>query len=461
METYDLVLKNGSAVTPAGVVETDVAVKNGKIAAFGSGLSGAETIDCKGLHILPGVIDSQVHFREPGNEHKEDLATGTLSAVAGGVTTIFEMPNTNPLTITADTMQDKMDRAKGRAFCNYAFYMGGAAENAAALAALENLAGVCGVKVFMGSSTGSLLASEDDVIFSILQSGRCRVAIHAEDEARLTERKYIAEKGADVKDHPHWRDAESAIRATKRVLALARKAGRPIHVLHVTTAEEAEILAANKDIATMEVTPQHLTLHAPDCYARMGSRAQMNPPVRTQDHQEALWRAVADGVVDVIGSDHAPHTLDEKAKNYPQSPSGMPGVQTLVPVMLNHVHEGRLSLQRFVDLVCHGPQRIFGIVNKGRLAKGYDADFTIVDLKAERTITDKWIKSKCGWTPFDGMRVTGWPMGTIVHGRTVMWDDEIVESPVGQPVLFYRMCQEKEGYTGAGQDNRLRVTAVQ
>lgn len=441
-QNFDLILKGGTVCLPHGTVQTDVGVTGGKIAAIGTLDTGraAEVVDCTNLHILPGVIDSHVHFREPGLTHKEDIMTGTLAAISGGVTTIFEMPNTEPLTITAETHRDKMSRAEGRAFCDYAFYMGGCDGNAHYLSELERLPGCSGVKVFMGSSTGALLAAEDETILKIMQSGTRRLCLHAEDEARLIARKHIAADSGDVKTHPEWRDAQCALTAVQRAVALGRQSGRRLHFLHTTSAEEMAYLQAHKDIATIETTPQHLTLFAPDCYDRMGTRAQMNPPIRTREHREALWAAINDGTVDTLGSDHAPHTLDEKAKTYPASPSGMPGVQTMLPVMLNHVHEGRLSLMRLVDLLAHGPQRVYGIAHKGRIAAGYDADFAIVDLNAKRKITDRWIKSKCGWTPYDGMSVTGWCVGTILRGRIVMWEDEIpaaiARHPRGQAVRF-------------------------
>ncbi|MBI3440197.1 MAG: dihydroorotase [Proteobacteria bacterium] len=437
-EIFDLILKNGTVVTPGGVIDTDIAVKNGRIADLGGFATAAarEVTDCKHLHILPGVIDTQVHFREPGLTHKEDISTGTLSAIAGGVTTIFEMPNTDPLTITLDTLHDKLHRAQGRAWCDYAFFIGGCVENAADIDALEMLPGCCGIKIFMGSSTGALLAAQDEIILSILKNGCRRVALHAEDEARLKARKYIAEATHDVKDHPNWRDAETALKATQRAVRLAREAGRRIHLLHVTSAEEVEFLSEHKDIATIEVTPQHLTLSAPECYERLGTLAQMNPPIRDRRHQAALWHAVRIGSVDVLGSDHAPHTRPEKSRQYPASPSGMPGVQTMLPLMLDHVNAGRLSLERLVDLLSHGPQRIYQIASKGRIAVGYDADFAIVDLRKSRAITNQWIQSKCGWTPFDGRTVTGWVQGTVLRGQAVMWEDEILGSPQGQVVNF-------------------------
>ncbi|MBI4031500.1 MAG: dihydroorotase [Proteobacteria bacterium] len=435
---YDFIFKNGIAVLPGYTGAADIAVRGGKIAAIGDvGGKAAETIDCAGLHILPGVIDTQVHFREPGNEHKEDLRTGTTAAAAGGVTAVFEMPNTNPLTITPEAMADKMKRAQGRSFVDYAFYMGGTADNAARLAEWENLPGVCGIKIFMGASTGALLSASDEDVGAILRHGRRVVAVHAEDEMMMNEnKKTILGDSHDVRMHPEWRSAESCLSATARVLKIARAARRRVHILHITTAQETELLAQNRDIASVEALPNHLTLSAPECYERLGTLAQQNPPIRGKEHQDALWRAVREGVVDIIGSDHAPHTQEEKRKEYPATPSGTPGVQTLVPVMLNHVNEGRLTLERFVDLVCYGPQRIHQIANKGRIARGYDADFTVIDMKASKTITNAQQKSKCGWTPLDGMKVTGWPVMTVVRGHMVMRDGDIAAAPAGMPVRF-------------------------
>jgi len=438
-DTYDLVVRGGMVVTPSGPVETDLGVRDGKVAGFGdlAGAKAAETFNASGLVVLPGVIDSQVHFREPGLEHKEDIAHGSKAAVKGGVTAFFEMPNTSPLTLDEETLADKLARSKGRAWCDHAYFVGGAEENADRLAELENLPGCAGVKVFMGSSTGSLLVEREEILRQILKNGRRRVAIHAEDEDRLRERQHIAKEAGHPRAHPIWRDVETAVIASRRIAELSRETGRPVHVLHVTTGDEMALLQDYKDTVTVETTLNHLTLTAPDCYERLGSKAQMNPPVRDAAHQAALWRAIADGVVDVIGSDHAPHTLEEKAREYPSTPSGMPGVQTLLPLLLDHMAQGRLTLARLVDLTSAGPQRIFGIAGKGRIALGYDADLTLVDLGAQREITDDWIASKCGWTPFAGTTVRGWPMATVVRGRVVMQDDEVIGDPVGEPVRFW------------------------
>src|SRR5437868_6334913 len=422
-ESFDLLIRGGTVATPSGIAEADVGIRAGRIAAVGS-LSPAkagEVFDAKGLHVLPGVIDTQVHFREPGNEHKEDLETGSRAAVLGGVTGVFEMPNTAPPTTTRAAIEDKLARAKDRMHCDYAFYVGATPANVGALAELERLPGVCGVKAFLGSSTGSLLLNHPDDILAALKAGHRRMAVHSEDENRLITRKAFAERGKP-ETHPIWRDAEAARASTERVLGLAKQAGRRLHVLHVTTGDEIPLLAAAKDFATAETTPQHLALSAPDCYERLGTYAQMNPPIRDESHRVALWKAVREGVIDVIGSDHAPHTREEKDKTYPDTPSGMPGVQTLVTILLDHVNKGDMSLERFVDLTASGPQRIFGLASKGRIACGYDADFTIVDMGLTRTIENKWIASRCGWTPFDGMKTKGWAVASVLAGKIAVRD---------------------------------------
>lgn len=436
-ETFDTIFAGGTVVNQNGTGKADIGIRDGRFAAIGdlSKADAGERVDVTGLHVLPGVIDTQVHLREPGNEHKENLEAGGRAAVLGGVTAVFEMPNTKPPTSTAEALADKVTRATHRMQCDFAFYAGATTENADILGDLEREPGCCGVKIFMGSSTGNLLVPDDDHVRAVLRAINRRCAVHSEDEFRLRERRELAETG-NVETHPVWRDAETAIQCTNRLLRLAREEGKRIHVLHVTTADEMDILAANKDVATVEVTPQHLTLAAPDCYREIGTRAQMNPPIRDAAHREGLWRGLAAGIVDIIGSDHAPHTLEEKAQAYPKSPAGMPGVQTLVPLMLDHVNAGRLTLERFVDLTSHGPNRVFDLARKGRIAVGYDADLTIVDMKKTRTITDDWIASISGWTPFDGKSVTGWPIGTIVRGRTVMWDDEIAGAAQGEPMRF-------------------------
>lgn len=435
MATFDLKLTGGTVHLPGGPVRADIGVRDGRISAIGAVGDAGETIDCAGLDILPGVIDTQVHFREPGLVHKEDLESGSRSAVLGGVTAVFEMPNTKPNTDSEAAIADKLARAKDRMWCDHAFYVGATNANAEALAELERLPGTSGVKIFMGASTGDLLVSDDANLARVLASGHRRVAIHSEDEERMNARKDQRVPG-DPSSHPVWRDDESAMRATRRILALARAAKRRIHVLHVTTPAELELLGQNKDIATCEVTPQHLTLAGEEAYPTLGTLAQMNPPIRSARHREGLWHWLNQGVPDVIGSDHAPHTLEEKNKPYPDSPSGMPGVQTLLPLLLDHVANGRMTLQRLIELTSAGAQRIFGIVGKGRIVAGYDADFTIVDLKRQWTIEQSWIASRAGWSPFTGRTLTGQPIGTIIRGRSVMWEGELAQTAHGAPIRF-------------------------
>lgn len=435
--TFDLVLKGGTVVNQDGAIERDIAVSAGRIAGIGSfaETSAGEVVDCRGLHVLPGVIDTQVHFREPGLEHKEDLESGSRAAVMGGVTAVFEMPNTNPLTTSAATLEDKVSRGRHRMHCDFAFWVGGTRDNVDDLPELERLPGAAGIKVFMGSSTGDLLVEDDEGVARILSKTRRRAAFHSEDEFRLRERAGERRPG-DPRSHPVWRDEIAALTCTQRLVGIARSVGARIHILHLSTAEEVDFLIPHKDVASIEVTPHHLTL-TDEAYDRIGTLAQMNPPVRAQRHRDRLWWGLEQGLLDIFGSDHAPHLLEEKRKDYPASPSGMTGVQTLVPIMLDHVNAGRLSLARFVDMTSAGPQRLFGIARKGRIALGYDADFTIVDMKRRETITNGWIASKCGWTPYDGTSVQGWPVGTMVRGRLAMWQGDLAAPSTGEPVLFH------------------------
>jgi len=436
-DTYDLVLKGGIVVNHDGEGPRDLGIRAGRFVAIDdlSRASAGEVIDCKGLHLLPGVIDTQVHFREPGLAHKEDLESGSRSAVMGGVTGVFEMPNTDPLTVSAEALADKVKRGHNRMHCDFAFFVGATVDNTKHLPELERLPGCAGIKVFMGSSTGSLLVADDAGIRAVLQKIRRRASFHAEDEPRLNERKNLRVEG-DPRSHPVWRDEVAALKATQRLVTIAHETGARVHVLHISTAKEMEYLAGHKDVASVETTPHHLTLEAPGCYERLGTRAQMNPPVRDAVHRTGIWTGLTNGVVDVLGSDHAPHTREEKSKTYPASPSGMTGVQTLVPIMLDHVNAGRLTLLRFVDLTSAGPARLFGIARKGRIAVGYDADVTVVDLKRREMITDKWVASRAGWTPYDGVKVTGWPVGTIIRGRKVMWDGGLATPAQGERVRF-------------------------
>jgi dihydroorotase len=349
---------------------------------------------------------------------------------------VFDMPNTTPAATSAETIARKTAYIPSQAYCDVGIYVGGTKENIADLAKLETMPGVCGVKIFAGSSTGNLLIEDDENIERVLRTGRRRVSFHSEDEYRLQARKSRFTCGDPYASHAEWRDVECAYLGTRRILALARKTARPVHILHVSTAEEFAYLKDYKDIASAELLLNHLVQSAPDIYDRLGPYGVMNPPVRDARHQAAAWAAVADGTVDTVASDHAPHSRAAKEKPWPDCASGMTGVQTLLPMMLTQVHAGRLSLLRLADLMSAGPARIYGAVNKGRIAAGYDADFSIVDLRAKRRIEKSWIASQCGWTPFEGVECTGWPVATIVRGNIVMRDGAIGGEPIGQVVDF-------------------------
>ncbi len=438
---FDLLLTNAQVVTPTGTAVGDIGITDGKIVALGAlaGSEAAESIDCTGLTIIPGLIDTQVHFREPGLEHKEDLESGTRAALMGGVTSILEMPNTSPNTTDAITLQDKLNRAAGRAWSNYGFFIGASTENADQLGELEQLPGCPGIKIFMGSSTGSLLVSAEEDLRKVLQNGKRPCPIHAEDEARNRARKSLISEEPSTREHPFLRDSESAIMATRQILRLSKETGRPVHVLHISTKEEPWIIDEARKAgvrATSEVTPQHLFFASPDCYDRLGSLAQMNPPIRSEEDRAGLWRALAEGLFDVFGSDHAPHTQEEKSKPYPASPSGMPGVQTLLPVLLTFVAQGRLALEKLVRMSSTRPAEIYSIQGKGSIAVGMDADLTIVDVNRKWTFERAQVESKCGWSPYEGETFTGAVEHVILGGSVAVRSGERIAKPTGQMLEF-------------------------
>ena len=432
----DLIIKNGQCYINGKLEDKDIAVKDGKILKIGEISEEAkEVYDAKNQITLPGCIDTQTHFREPGSTDTEDLNSGSRAAVAGGITAVFEMPNTNPPTSNLKEFQRKLDLAKNRMYCNYAFYFGATAGNVTQLAELKNLEGCCGIKLFVGSSTGNLLVAFEDDIDKVFQNSSKVVAVHSEDEEILNKNKRLIKKG-DVHSHPVWRSEECAISSTRRIVRLAKKYNKKAHVLHITTKQEVDFLSQHKGNITFEITPQHLTIYAPDCYDKLGTYAQMNPPIRDKSHYDRLWYAVRNNLNDTIGSDHAPHLKVNKDKEYPNSPSGMPGVQTLMPVMLDHVNHGKLSLTQLINLVCENPIKIFGIQNKGFIKEGYDADFTIVDMEKKITIKNENIESKCGWSPFNGVEFKGTPVATIISGKIKMKDGKILGEPEGTPLKF-------------------------
>ena len=432
----DLIIKNGECYINGKLETKDIAVKDGKIFKIGEINEGAKEIyDAKNLTVLPGCIDTQTHFREPGSTDTEDLHSGSRAAIVGGITAVFEMPNTNPPTSNKKEFQRKLDLAKNRMYCNYAFYFGATADNADELADLKNLEGCCGIKLFAGSSTGNLLVAKEKDIETVFKNSSKVVSVHSEDEEILIRNKKLIKQG-DVHTHPIWRSDECAISSTRRIVRIAERYKKKAHILHVTTKQEVDFLSQHKGNITFEITPQHLTIYAPDCYDKLGTYAQMNPPLRDKSHYDRLWYAVKNNLNDTIGSDHAPHLKINKDKEYPNSPSGMPGVQTLMPIMLNHINEGRLSLEQLINLVCENPVKIFGIKNKGFIKEGYDADFTVIDMNKIIEIENKKIESKCGWSPFAGDKFKGTPVATIIAGIIKMKDGEIIGKPDGTPLQF-------------------------
>ena len=437
-EHFDLILRNGTCVFPWGEAAADIGVRHGRIAAIGvpATATAEETFDARGLHVLPGLIDPHVHLRDPGDASVETIPTGTKAALLGGLAAVFDMPNTAPSITDAPRLAWKQDYAARESYCDIGLYVGGTKTNIAELAALELGAGVCAIKIFAGSSTGDLMVEDDEHLELVMRSGRRRIAYHSEDEYRLQARKGMFKRGEPYARHMEWRDEECAFLGTRRLMALAQATGRPAHILHVSTAEELAYLKDFRDIATCEVLLNHLTQIAPEAYETLGGYAVMNPPIRGRRHYDAAWAAIADGTVDTVGSDHAPHSRAKKELPWPDCAAGLTGVQTIVPVMLDHVNAGRLSLPRLVDLMCAGPARVYGALGKGRLAAGYDADFTLVDMQRRRRIEESWIVSPCGWTPFAGMQVTGWPVGVILRGAVAMREDEVLGPPRGRLVRF-------------------------
>ncbi len=435
-DNFSLIIKNGNCYIDGKLTKTDIGLSGNKVKKIGKiELNSSKVYDATDKVVLPGIIDTQVHFREPGSTDAEDLESGSRAAVLGGVTALFEMPNTNPPTSNLIEFDKKLQAAKNRMHSNYAFYFGATPDNTDQLAQLKDVEGCCGVKLFAGSSTGNLLVDKEADIEKVISSSDRIVSIHSEDEDIIKLRKKFIKKG-DVHSHAEWRNVEVAMSSTRRVVKIAERYNKKIHVLHVTTRDEVDFLAMHKKNVTFETTPQHLTIYAPDCYDKLGTYAQMNPPLRTKEHYDRLWLAIKNNIVDVLGSDHAPHLKENKDKEYPNSPSGMPGVQTIFPVMLDHVNNGKLTLQQLINLMCENPCKIFGIKNKGYLKEGYDADLTIADMNKEVVIKNEMIVSKCGWTPFNNHKVKGFPVATIVNGHLVMSDGKVVMESKGTPLKF-------------------------
>ena len=433
-----LTIRRAQLVLPNRVATGDIVIEDGIITHIGPRASheAGEVVDGTGLTVMPGAIDPQVHFRDPGLTHKEDLASGSRAAAAGGFTAFLEMPNTIPNTTTTEILHDKLSLAADKSVVHYGFFIGATDDNIDELNRAER---TCGIKIFMGASTGDLLVSELEVLDHIFANANKLVAVHAEDQARLQQRYRDYEGVTDPVKHPEIRDVQSAMNATRLAVDLAQRHGTRLHVLHVTSADEAEFLSTlPRDRISAEVCPQHLFLHAETAYATLGTRAQCNPPVRSRRHAEGLWKHLLAGTFDCIATDHAPHTLEEKSKSFPQAPSGMPGVEWALPLMLDRVNAGEITLNQVAKWMCEGPARCYGIPRKGRLEVGYDGDITVLDMARTRTVTPESVRSKCGWTPYEGWNITGWPVMTVMLGQPVFREGDIIEGVRGRELTFVR-----------------------
>jgi dihydroorotase len=431
-----LLIRNARVARPDGsLVDGDVLCQDGRIARIESSLSvnADEAIDARGHMLMPGVIDPQVHFREPGKEYKEDLGTGSRAAVAGGVTSFLEMPNTDPSTTTQAALDDKLKRAATKSIANYGFFIGATPNN---LEELNRATPACGIKIFMGASTGSLLVNDPEDLERIFANGTRLIAVHAEDEARIRARQAQFAGRTDHRVHSEVRDAECAMLATKLALSLSKKYRRRLHILHLSTKEEAQLLREDKPTwVTAEVIPNHLFLNVGD-YETQGSRVQMNPPIRSSKDNSLLWQALRDGVIDFVATDHAPHTLEEKSQPYPKCPSGMPGVEMSLPLMLNELAAKRCTLAEIQRWMCTGPAKAYGIANKGEIREGWDADLTLIDLSARRIVRDENTFTKVRWSPYSGRELTGWPLYTIVNGRVAFDNGRIRDGVFGKALRF-------------------------
>lgn len=436
MSCESILIRGGTVVSSTGRLRADVFIQNGRIVRVAPNLSDKadRVIDATGLFVFPGALDPQVHFREPGNTQKEDLHTGSMACAAGGITAFFDMPNNNPSITTRELMADKKRAAASKCVVNYNFFMGATPDNLEEVNAVKN---VCGIKIFMGSSTGSLLVEKESDLEKIFANGKRLIAVHAEDNEVIAEtKKQLGAGPFHFEDHPKIRNAKAALTATQRAVRLSLKYGRRLHILHVTSGEEVEFLRAYRDtpFISAEVCPQHLIFSAPDIYNRLGGFGQMNPPIRDYRHAPILWSGLKDGTLKCIATDHAPHTKEEKLKPYGECPSGMPGVETSMAVMLDQASKGKCSLEEVVMWMCENPVKLYRVVNKGRVAEGFDADIAIVDIHKKKRVRGSEMFTKVKWSPLEGMELQGWPVMTLVGGQVVFENGKVNEAVRGTEI---------------------------
>lgn len=429
-------IRGAQVVFPEGVRASNILLADGRIAAVDvtAAVEAAEVIEAAGLHLLPGVIDDQVHFREPGLTHKEDLLTATRACAKGGVTSFLEMPNTKPTTTSVAALHEKLELAASRCIVNFGFYIGATPTN---LEELQKAERTPGIKIFIGSSTGDLLVDEQQALERIFGETSLPICAHCEDEATVRANAAAMQGGRDYADHSRVRDNRAAIIATRRAVDLAERHRHQFHVLHVSTAEEVAFLRDTSALISAEACPHHLFFSTDD-YARLGSLIQMNPSIKSPADTQAVWQGLLDGTLEVVATDHAPHTLEEKRQPYPKSPSGLPAVENSLALLLHQVSLGRCTLSQVVSWMCEAPARIWKLKNKGAIRIGYDADLVLVDLKRTDTILNERQLTKCGWSPWHGTTLTGWPVRTLVHGKTVFQDGQVLDGATGREIEFQR-----------------------
>ena len=461
----DLLICGATMVLPEQTIIGDLRIKDGKISQISTDVGiepeeGEHFVDGTGLHLLPGCIDPQVHFRDPGQPEKEDLGSGSAAGVSGGITSFLDMPNNVPSITNLEGMQGKLDTASKKCVSNYGFFIGATEDNVEDLQEVVGtrdnpiaIPGICGIKIFMGVSTGTLLVSDKTALERIFTETAGLIAVHAEDEDRMNERRKLVEGRTDVAAHAYYRDDITALLATKLSVELAIKTGHRLHILHLTSGIEADYLSDycnlpsktnQHPIITTEVLPQHLTFDETDVDEK-GVRLQMNPPIRYSAYREILWTRLVDGTIQCIATDHAPHTLEDKSKGFPKAPSGMPGVETSLAVMLNYVNQGKCSIEDVVRWMSSNVADCYQMIGKGRLEEGYDGDIVLVDMSHSATVRDEDCWARVGWNPFDGRELVGWPVLTVVNGTPVFERNQITgqkakllvePGTVGEPILM-------------------------
>ncbi|MBL7916089.1 MAG: dihydroorotase [Bacteroidia bacterium] len=442
-------IRNASVVNEGRIFTADVLIKNGRIEKIGESIhltdrANIVEIDATGLHLLPGCIDDQVHFREPGLTHKADIYTESRAAVAGGITSFMEMPNTVPNTLTQELLEQKYQIGAQKSIANYSFFMGASNDNVEEILKTDP-ANVCGVKVFMGSSTGNMLVDNEKVLEKIFSSTPALIATHCEDEEtiRYNLAKYKEKYGEEIpaRCHPEIRPAEACYKSSQLAVSLAKKYNSRLHILHISSAIETALFRNDIPLEKKRITSEACIHHlwfSDDDYEQKGNFIKWNPAVKSKNDRDAIWEALLDNRIDVIATDHAPHTLEEKQRKYLEAPSGGPLVQHSLVAMLDFYHKGKITLERIAQKMSHSVARCFKIKERGFIREGYFADLVLVNLNQPTTVTKENLLYKCKWSPFEGITFKSAVVHTFVNGNLVFSNNKIIESTQGQRLSFER-----------------------